>query len=152
MKRIILSALLIPLAVNAGFNKVRSSTTNLVEVRSGDWPMNIEKYTEPSNTSFALIFRDQQVTSGVMLDTLDFPNLVQLKYLEKALTVLKTGHNGDIAKFNNYSITRTDKNYDGVWYLLRIKWGLTNFRQTEADLMIKYNLHFFVLLCRYFSS
>jgi hypothetical protein len=59
-----------------------------------------------------------------------------LKYFEKALTTLKTGHNGDIAKFRDYSIKRADKKYEGTWYILKIKWGLTDFRQSEADLMI----------------
>ena len=70
------------------------------------------------------------------MDTLPFPNTSQLKYFEKALTTLKAGHNGDIARFKDYSITRADKKYEGTWYLLKIKFGLTDFKQSEADLMI----------------
>jgi hypothetical protein len=60
-----------------------------------------------------------------------------LKYLGQALDVLKKGHNGDIANFSNYSIKRADKRYEGVWYILRDKWGLTDFQQPEADIMCK---------------
>jgi hypothetical protein len=137
MKRLILSFIFLPFAGKAGLHSFRLSSTNLVEVRSGEWPMNLERDIENRDTSYSLLFRDQQVSSGVMMDTLPFPNLEQLKYFEKALTVLKTGNNGDIAHFKDYSIKRADRKYDGVWYLLRIKWGLTNFRQPEADLMIK---------------
>ena len=117
--------------------KITSSTTNLVEVRSGEWPINLERTIESRDTSYALIFRDQQFSRGVLLDTLPFPNLQQLKYFSQALTVLKTGHNGDIAQFRDYSIKRADKKYEGIWYILRIKWGLTNFQQTESDLMTR---------------
>ncbi len=72
-----------------------------------------------------------------MLDTLPFRNLTELKYFGQALTVLKTGHNGDIAQFEHYSIKRAESKLQGTWYILRIKWGLTNFQQPEADIMIK---------------
>ena len=137
MKRLILSILVIPFASKTGFKLEQPSSTNLVEVRSGDWPMNLERSIEQSDTSYSLLFRDQQVMTGVVMDTLAFPNLEQLKYFQKALVVLKTGSNGDIAKFKEYSIKRAEAKRDGVWYILRIKWGLTNFQQPEADLMIK---------------
>lgn len=137
MKRLILSALFLPFAGKAGFNSVHSSSTNLVEIRSGEWPMNLERTIEKSDTSYSLLFRDQQVMNGVVMDTLPFPNLEQLKYFEKALSALKIGANGDIAKFKNYSIKRADRKYGGVWYILRFQWGLTDFQQPEADIMSK---------------
>ena len=133
MKGLILCVLFLPFLRMTGIRGRKASSTNIVEVRSGDWPMNLEK----SDSSYALLFRDQQVTNSVVMDTLPFPNLEHLKYFQQALTVLKTGHHGDIAKFSDYSIKRTDVKYKGTWYLLRIKWGLTNFQQPEADLMIK---------------
>jgi hypothetical protein len=135
MKRLLLSAILLPFAGKAGLDSVYLSSTNLVEVRSGEWPMNLERTIENRDTSYSLLFRDQQVMKDVAMDTLQFPNLEQLKYLEKALSALKTGTNGDIAKFKNYSIQRADKKYEGVWYILRDKWGLTSFQQPEADIM-----------------
>jgi len=133
MKRLILCSLFIPFA---GFNGAYNSSDNLVEIRSGDWPIILERTIEKRDTSFSLQFRNQQVLNEMVMDTLPFPNLQQLKYFEKALSVLKTGKNGDIAKFKNYSIKRAEKKYEGIWYILRLKWSSTDFRQPEADLMI----------------
>lgn len=137
MKRLILCSLFLPFAGNAGSHRALSSSTNLVEIRSGAWPMNLEREIDYRDTSYALLFRDQEVVNGVAMDTLPFPNLQQLKYFQKALTYLKTANNGDITKFRDYSIKRADKKYDGAWYILRVKWGSTDFKQPEADIMIK---------------
>ena len=137
MKRLILSALFLPFAGKTGHFWVHANSTNLVEVRSGDWPINLERTIEKSDTSYSLLFRDQQVVTGVVMDTLPFPDLVQLKYFEEALSTLKTGNNGDIAKFKDYSIKRAEVKREPVWYILRIKWGLTNFQQPESDIMIR---------------
>jgi hypothetical protein len=138
MIKFFLSAILFPFFLAVGwFKKMPSSTTNLVEVRAGEWPINLERTIESRDTSYALIFRDQQFSRGVLLDTLPFLNLQQLKYFSQALSVLKSGHNGDIAQFKDYSIKRADKKYEGIWYILKIKWGLTNFQQPESDLMLK---------------
>jgi hypothetical protein len=136
MKKLILSALFLPFAGHAGFIPVHSSSTHLVEIRSGAWPMNLERDIDYRDTSYALMFRDQEVVNGVAMDTLPFPNLQQLKYFQKALSALKVGNNGDIARFRDYSVKRADKKYDGPWYILRVKWGSTDFKQPEADIMI----------------
>ncbi len=99
--------------------------------------MDLERDIDRRDTSYSLIFRDQQVVDEVVMDTLAFPNLQQLKYLGQALTVLKSGHNGDIATFKSYSIKRADKKFDNVWYILRDKYGLADFQQPEADIMCK---------------
>jgi hypothetical protein len=138
MKKLFLSVFFIPFAGTAGLQRIPSlSTTHLAEVRSGEWPMDLERDVDRRDTSYSLIFRDQHVEDVVVMDTLAFPNLQQLKYLGQALTVLKSGHNGDIANFSNYSIKRADKKFDGVWYILRDKYGLTDFQQPEADIMCK---------------
>jgi hypothetical protein len=137
MKRLLLCSFLLPLAGPAGSNNGDPSPTNLVEVRTGAWPMTLERTIDRRDTSYALEFRDQEVVNGVAMDTLPFPDLRQLKYFQKALSALKTGNNGDIAKFKDYSIKRADKQYDGAWYILRVKWGSTDFKQPEADIMIK---------------
>ena len=113
------------------------SATNLADVRTGAWPMNLERDIDRRDTSYSLIFRDQQYMDVVVMDTLEFKNLGQLKYFGQALGVLKKGHDGDIANFSAYSIKRTDKRFDGVWYMLKIKFGLTDFQQPEADIMCK---------------
>jgi hypothetical protein len=114
------------------------SATNLADVRVGQWPMNLERDIDRRDTSYSLIFRDRQYENFVVMDTLEFANLGQLKYFGQALGVLKKGNNGDIANFANYSIKRADKRLEGgVWYILRIKFGLTDFQQPEADIMCK---------------
>jgi hypothetical protein len=141
MKRLIPTALILCFAALAAFtyrhsSTTNSSTTNLAEIRSGAWPMNLERDIDYRDTSYSLLFRDQEVVNGVAMDTLTFTDLRQLKYFQKALTTLKTGNNGDIARFKDYSVKRADKKYDGAWYILRVKWGSTDFRQPEADIMI----------------
>jgi hypothetical protein len=136
MKRLILSIIFVPFAGKAPFENAQSSSTVLVEVRSGEWPISLEKATSKSGASYFLQFRDEQVLTNVVLDTLPFGDLVQLKYFEKALSVLKTGNNGDIAKFKDYSVKRAESRKEGKWYILRYQWGLTNFQQAEADTLI----------------
>jgi hypothetical protein len=114
------------------------TATNLADVRTGKWPMNLERDIDRRDTSYSLIFRDQHYEDGVVMDTLEFANLKQLKYMGQALDVLKKGQNGDIANFSNYSIKRADKRYEGgVWYILRDKYGVTDFQQPEADILCK---------------
>ena len=126
MKKLILSILLLPLAG-------RSGSDNSIEIRAGEWPINLES----SGATYSLIFRDQGVMNSVVLDTLPFPNIEQLRYFDKALSTLKTGNNGDIARFTTYSIKRADKKFDGLWYILKTKYSTTDFRQSEADAMSK---------------
>lgn len=132
MKKLILSVFFLPFAGKAGLYSVHLPYTNVVEIRSGDWPMNLEK----DDASYSLIFRDQEVMNAVVMDTLPFPNVEQLRYFGNALSTLKAGHNGDIAQFKNYSIKRADKKFETTQYILRIKWGITDFKQPEADIMI----------------
>jgi hypothetical protein len=129
MKKLILSALLLPLA---------QSASNSIEVRGGEWPINLERDTDRSGVSFSLIFRDQQVIQVEVLDTLVFADAEQLRYFGKGLTALKAGSNGDIAKFKDYSIKRADKkDGGGVWYILKCEDGITSFQQPEADIIDK---------------
>jgi hypothetical protein len=136
MKKLILCTLLLPIAAYTG-KRSSLETTNLVEVRSGAWPINLERDIEYRDTVYSLIFRNQQVLNGVALDTLEFNGLPQLRYFEQALTALQGGTNGDIAKFKNYSIKREDRKFEGRFYLLSLKWSSTEFRQPEADLLRK---------------
>ena len=137
MKHLFFCLLIISFAGSGGFTRIPLYNDKPVEIRSGEWPIMLQRTIERSDTTYSLQFRDAQVLSVSVMDTLPFPDLSQLKYFEKALTTLKTGNNGDIAKFKNYSIIRADKKYEGTWYMLKLKWSLTNFRQSEADLMIK---------------
>ena len=137
MKRLILSSMLIPfiawMGINGGGHRL---SPNQVEIRSGKWPILLEKSTAIPGAAYSLQFRDQQVITGVVMDTLPFPNLGQLKYFGNALSALKNGHSGDIARFKDYSLTRADKKYEGAWYVLKYQWGTTDFQQPEADLIV----------------
>jgi hypothetical protein len=137
MKTIFFCLLIIAMAGISWVGGMHTSASKLVEIRTGQWPIILETTIERSDTSYSLQFRDVQVLNSVVMDTLPFANSTQLKYFEKALTTLKAGHNGDIAKFKDYSIVRADKKYEGTWYLLKIKWGMTDFKQSEADMLIK---------------
>lgn len=130
MKKLFFGLLLLP------FLAFMHSSTGVVEVRSGQWPISLEKDVDTPGT-YSLIFRNQENMQANVLDTLNFHDLGQLKYFEQALSTLATGHNGDIAKFRDYSLKRADKKFEGVWYILTLKWSSTTFQQPEADIMRK---------------
>lgn len=137
MKKLIFLSLFLPFFAKAQFTIVNTSTTSLVELRSGTWPLTLERVIKESDTCYELEFRDQQYTTGVNMSTLKFGNLKQLKYFQKGLSALKSGSTGDIAKYKEYTLKRTDVKKEGVWYILTCEDGeLTNFQQPEADKMI----------------
>jgi hypothetical protein len=135
MKRLILSTLFLPFVGGYGFTRVDPSTTNLADVRSGKWPISLERWIERRDTSYMLLFRDQQVMNAEVMDSLPIANLRQLRYLDQALTSLKKAGNGEIATFKDYSIKRSDKKFGGTFYLLRFQEGATEFGQPEADIL-----------------
>jgi len=114
---------------------VGSPRTTSVEIRGGAWPINLERTTDRPGVSFSLIFRDESEMQATVLDTLDFADAEQLRYLGKGLTVLQHGNNGDIARFKDYTLTRADKKVGGIFYILRQQYGTTSFQQPEADLI-----------------
>jgi hypothetical protein len=132
MKRLFLSALILPVVAGI-YSWTAAGPPGSVEIRSGLWPIHLERTTDRPGVSFSLIFRDQSEPIANVLDTLDFADIGQLKYLDSGLVSLKRGANGDCAHFKDYSITRADKKFDGVYYILRADYGQTVFRQPEAD-------------------
>jgi len=134
MKNLFLSLLTLPVAALIySWTAVRPPDS--VEIRSGQWPILLERTTDRPGVNFSLIFRDQSETIENVLDTLDFADVNQLRYFDQGLTALKKGNNGDCAHYKDYSITRSDKKFEGVYYILRADYGETVFRQTEADIM-----------------
>ena len=129
MKKLLLTVLSVGVMVHRG--------PGSVEVRNGAWPISLERTTDRPGVSFSLIFRDQEVMNEEVLDTLDFADAQQLRFFGQGLTALKNGHSGDVAKFKDYSITRADKKFGGIWYILRPQYGSTSFQQPEADIMLK---------------
>lgn len=139
-KNLIFLSLFLPFAfvAKAQFTIVNTSTISLVELRQGEkWPINLQRVTKESDTCYVLQFRDQQYTTEVVMTTLRFPNLEQLKYFQQGLSALKNGNTGDIAKFKDYTIKRVDVKKEGIWYILNCGAGATtNFKQPEADQFI----------------
>jgi len=137
MKKLIFLALFIPFLAKAQFKIVNTSTTNLLELRTGTWPLTLQKVTKESETYYVLLFRDQEYSNEVIMKTIRFADLEQLKYFQKGLSTLKTGTNGDIAEFKEYSIKKVDDKKEGTWYVLNAgDGGVTNFQQPDADKMI----------------
>src|SRR5450432_3345652 len=137
MKKLILIAFLMPFFAKAQFTIVNTSTTPLVELRTGTWPLTLSRIIKESDTCYVLDFRDQQYTTDVNMSTLRFGDLKQLRFFQKGLSALKSGTTGDIAKFKEYTIKRMDVKKQASWYVLTCNDGsLTNFQQPEADKMI----------------
>lgn len=140
MKKLVLIAFLLPFFAKAQFTITNTSTINLVELRAGDWPVELQRVIKESDTCYLLTFRDQQYPKDVEMTTLRFGDLRQLKFFQKGLSALKSGSNGDLAKFKEYTIKRMDAKdpkKDGIWYLLTCSAGeVTNIQQPEADKLI----------------
>jgi hypothetical protein len=145
MKKLLILFFFVPFISKAQFTLTNSSTTSIIELRTGTWPLDLQKIIKDTDTSYALQFRDQQVTDDVNMVTLKFGDLEQLRYFQKGLAALKSGSNGTIANYKNYTIKRMDvtKDIDAkkknaiVWYMVTCTDGpVTNFQQSEADKMI----------------
>jgi hypothetical protein len=138
MKKFILSLFIIlPFLGKAQFTITNSSTTSLLDVRQGVWPMELQRIIKEMDTCYVLEFRDQQYSTVVNMSTLRFGNMLQLRYFMQGLAALKKGNTGDIAKFKDYTIKRIDVKNSGVCYTLSCGDGeSTNFVQGDADRMI----------------
>ncbi|MHA4809735.1 hypothetical protein ACX0G9_16595 [Flavitalea flava] len=137
MKKLIFLSLFIPCLAKAQFTITNTSTINLVELRTGIWPVTLQRIVKESDTIYMLEFRDLQYTKEVNMTTIKFGDLRQLKYFQKGLSALKNGSTGDAAKFKEFTIKRMDVKKEGVWYLLTSGEGeSTNFLQPEADKLI----------------
>ena len=136
MKNLLLLILFSPLAMKAQFKIINSATINIADVRQGTWPISLQRITKQSDTCYVLQFRTQEYNNSVIIKTLKFRDLGQLKYFQQGLTALKTGSNGDVAEFKDYTIKRVDVYKEGTSYILTCDGGLTNFQQPEADKMI----------------
>jgi hypothetical protein len=136
-KLIFLSFFAMPFFVKAQFTITNSSTTSLLELREGTWPLELQRIIKERDTCYVLEFRDQQYNSVVNMSTLRFGNMVQLRYFQQGLSALRKGGTGDIANFRGYTVKRVDVKGTGVWYTLSCGEGeLTNFQQSDADKIV----------------
>lgn len=136
MKNLLLIILFSPLAMKAQFKIINSATINIADVRQGTWPISLQRITKQSDTCYVLQFRTQEYNNSVIIKTLKFRDLGQLKYFQQGLSALKSGNNGDVAEFKDYTIKRVDVYKEGTSYILTCDGGLTNFQQPEADKLI----------------
>ena len=132
MKRLFLSALILPVAATI-YSWTLTHPPDVAEIRAGVWPISLQRVDDRPGVSFSLIFRDQTEQFENVMDTLDFANMKQLKYLDDGLAALK--HNGDRAVYKDFSIARADKKYEDTFYILRANYGQTVFRQRHKDLL-----------------
>jgi hypothetical protein len=136
MKKFLILILFSPLAMKAQFKIVNSATTSISDVRQGTWPISLLRITKQNDTCYVLQFRTQEYSNSVIIKTLKFCDIKQLKYFQQGLTALKTGNNGDVAEFKDYTIKRVDIYKEQTSYILTCDGGLTNFQQPEAERMI----------------
>jgi hypothetical protein len=136
MKNLLFLIMFSPLAMKAQFKIINSATINIADVRQGTWPISLQRITKQSDTCYVLQFRTQEYNNSVIIKTLKFRDLGQLKYFQQGLSALKSGSNGDVAEFKDYTIKRVDVYKEGTSYILTCDGGLTNFQQPEADKMI----------------
>jgi len=144
MKKLLVLSFFIPFLSKAQFTISNNSTTSLVELRAGTWPLDLQRIIKNTDTCYVLEFRDQQVTTDVNMATLRFGDIGQLRWFEKGLTTLKsTGSNGETLNYKAYTLKRVDVKSDKdpkksvIWYLVTTNDGpVTNFQQSEADKMI----------------
>ena len=136
MKKLFLIYMLLPFALKAQFKIVNSATISLLDVRQGTWPISLQRITKPTDTCYILQFRTQEYANSVIMKTLKFEDVQQLKYFQQGLSALKTGANGDVAEFKDYTIKRVDVYKSGISYILTCDGGQTNFQQPDADRMI----------------
>jgi hypothetical protein len=143
MKKLIFLLLFLPFLfitkAKAQFTITNTSTITLAELRTGDWPLELQRVVKESDTIYLLSFRDKQYPNSVNISTLKFGDLTQLKYFQKGLSALKSGSNGDEAKFKSFSIKRTDVKKTGTKYVLTCtdEGDVTDIQQTEADTLVK---------------
>ena len=141
MKRLFVLLFLVPCFAKAQFTITNTSTVSLMEPRTGNYPLDLQRVIKESDTCYELAYRDQQESQSVNMETLKFGNVAQLKYFSQGLLALSKGNTGDIAKFKEYTIKRMDVKKQGqkgmVWYVLTANDGtMTQFQQPELDRMV----------------
>ena len=124
---------------NPGGTSSRSQSfpeVDLMQVRLGTWPINMQRFIYYTDTCFAIQFRDQHEMNAVIYKTMGLETREQLKYFREGLTTLKKGHNGDIAEFSDYSIKKVGLKKEDSWYILSYDGAVTNFQEAQANRLI----------------
>ena len=109
---------------------------DLMQVRVGAWPINMQRFIYYTDTCFAIQFRDQHAMNGVIYKTMSLETREQLKYFREGLTTLKKGNNGDVAEYSDYSIKKVGMKKTDSWYILSYDGAVTNFQEAQANRII----------------
>ena len=150
MKKLIFLFVLLPFVAvkaKAQFTISNTSTITIAELRTGDWPLQLQRIVKHNDTMYLLTFRDKQYPNNHNVSTLKFGNLVQLRYLEQGLTYLMTADDGTEATYKGFSIKRTDdksstdrkakKKIAKFTLVCTDEGDVTDIQQAEADALVK---------------
>jgi len=149
MKKLVFLFVFLPFIVakaKAQFTITNTSTITIADLRSGDWPLRLERIVKKSDTIYMLSFRDKQYPNAHNISTLKFGDLTQLRYLQQGLSYLMTSDDGTEANYKAFSIKRTDdKALDPKTKKKVVKYTLickeegdvTDIQQGEADALVK---------------
>lgn len=130
----------------AQFTITNTSTITIADLRSGDWPLRLERIVKKNDTIYMLSFRDKQYPNTHNISTLKFGDLTQLRYLQEGLSYLMKSDDGTEANYKSFSIKRTDdKNIDARTKKKSVKYTLickdegdvTDIQPGEADALVK---------------
>jgi hypothetical protein len=149
MKKVIFLFVIFPFIVakaNAQFTITNTSSITLADLRTGDWPLQLQRIVKHGDTAYLLSFRDKQYPNNHNISTLKFGNLVQLRYLQQGLTFLMGADDGTEATYKGFTIKRTDdkapsaktKKKLAKFTLICTEQGdVTDIQQSEADALVK---------------
>ncbi|HEY4209108.1 MAG TPA: hypothetical protein VGM31_19925 [Puia sp.] len=145
MKKLIFLLLFLPMILTkaeAQFTITNTSTITLADVRTGDWPLQLQRIVKKNDTMYLLSFRDKQYPNNHSMSTVKFASLSQLRYLQKGLSYLLTADDGTEATYKEFSIKRTDdkskKKPVPKFTLICLEDGdVTDIQPVEADALIK---------------
>ena len=126
----------------AQFTITNTSTITLADLRSGDWPLQLQRIVKKNDTMYLLTFRDKQYPNNHNISTVKFPNLTQLRYLQKGLSYLMTADDGTEATYKEFSIKRTDdrtkkKPVPKFTLVCSEDGDVTDIQVNEADALVK---------------
>src|SRR5579885_3601700 len=109
MKKLFFLLLFLPMILTkaeAQFTITNTSTITLAELRTGDWPLQLQRIVKKNDTIYLLTFRDKQYPASHNMSTVKFANLTQLRFLQQGLTYLATADDGTEATYKEFSIKR----------------------------------------------
>jgi hypothetical protein len=149
MKKLLFLFLFVPFIftrAEAQFTITNTSTVTLADLRTGDWPLQLQRIVKKNDTMYLLTFRDKQYPNNHNISQVKFASLSQLRYLQQGLSYLMTSDDGTEATYKEFSIKRTDdsridaktKKKIAKFTLVCTEDGdVTDIQQSEADALVK---------------